>query len=117
GQRYSTYRVTCISPRGYGVLGQGAAQPVIGDTRQGAGICSANGIDCLVQWPGIGFPMKLDRCERYFCINIGRLNGQRAIQHSYFFRIAPENSVTKRDLLQEKKVARVEINRALQVSC
>jgi hypothetical protein len=70
-----------------------------------------------MQRPGIGFPMKLDRCERYFCIHVGRLNGQRAIQHSYFFRIAPENSITKRDLLQHEKVARVEINRALQVSC
>src|SRR5256885_12906172 len=103
GEGYFSERVQCISRRGYVVLGQGAAQPVIGDTRQGAGIGSANGIDCLVQWPGVGFPMKLDCCERYFCINIGRLNGQRAIQHSYFFRIAPENSVTKRDLLAREK--------------
>ncbi len=68
-----------------------------------------------MQWPGVGFPVKLDRRERYFCVYIGRLDGQRSIQHSYFFRIASENSVTERDLLQQEKVARVELNRSLQV--
>jgi hypothetical protein len=65
----------------------------------------------------IGFPMKLDGRKRYFCSDIVRLDGQRAIQDRYLFSIAPENSVTDRDLLQREKVARVEINRALQVFC
>src|SRR5438094_8542511 len=116
GEGYFTERVQCISRRGYVVLGQGAAQPVIGDTLQGSVICSPDGIDCLMQRPRISFPVKLNRCERYFCIHIGWLNGQCAIQHSYFFRITPENSITKPDLLQHEKVAWVEIDRALQIS-
>src|SRR4029450_6619377 len=106
GEGYFTERVQCVSRRGNVVLGEGAAQPVIGDTRQCTGICSSNGIDCLMQRSRIAFPVKLGGCERYFCIHIVRLNGECAIQHSYFFRIASEDSVTKRDLLQHEKIAR-----------
>src|SRR4029077_13015342 len=67
--------------------------------------------------PAIGFPMKLHGRQRHFCSDIVRLDGQRAIQDRYLFSIAPKNSVTDRDLLQREKVARVEINRALQVLC
>src|SRR5437868_412472 len=61
--------------------------------------------------------MKLDGRKRYFRIDIIRLDGQRAIQNGCLFTIASENSVTDRDLLQREKVTRVEINRALKVSC
>jgi hypothetical protein len=70
-----------------------------------------------MQWPGIGFSMKLDGRKRYFCSDIVRLDGQRAIQHGCLLSVAPENSVTDRDLLQREKVARIEINRMLEISC
>ena len=61
--------------------------------------------------------MEFYRGTRCFCIDIIRLDGQRAIQHRFFFRVAPEISVTDRNLLQHEKVARVELDRALEVSC
>ena len=70
-----------------------------------------------MQWSGVGFPVKLDGRKRYFRIYIIRLDDQRAIQNRCLFGIPPENSVTDRDLLQREKVARIEINGALQVSC
>ena len=91
---HGTERVQCIRRGGYIALGRCAAQPVIGNTRLGIWICDSNGIDCLMQRPRIGFPIKLDSRERYFCIHVRRLNGQRAIQHGDFFSIVLENSVT-----------------------
>src|SRR6476646_8623735 len=44
-----------------------------------------------MRWPGIGFPMKLDERKRYFCSDIVRLDGQRAIQHGCLLSVAPEN--------------------------
>src|SRR4029450_9225344 len=70
-----------------------------------------------MRWPGIGFPMKLDERKRYFCSDIVRLEGDRAIQRGCLLSVAPENSVTDRDLLQREEVARIEINRVLQVLC
>ncbi len=69
-----------------------------------------------MQRAGIGFPMKFHGRARYFRIDIVRLDGQRAIQHRFFFSVAPERSVTERNLLKRENVARVEINRALQIA-
>jgi hypothetical protein len=68
-----------------------------------------------MQGTSIGFPMKFRGRARYFRIDIVRHDSQRTIQHGFFFSVAPENSIANRNLLQRKKVARVEINRALQV--
>src|SRR5438067_13940307 len=70
-----------------------------------------------MQWSGIGFPMKLYGRQRYFRIDIVRLDRQCAVQYCYFFSVAPENSVTNRNLLKREKIARIEVNRALQISC
>src|SRR5882724_246054 len=70
-----------------------------------------------MQGPGVGFPVKVHGGARCFCIDIIGLDGQRAIQHLFFFRVAPEISVTDRNLLQREKVAWVELDRALQISC
>ena len=61
--------------------------------------------------------MKLNRRQRYFRIDIIRLDGQCPLQHGPFISITPEQTVTDGNLLQQVKVPRVEINRALQVSC
>ena len=89
GQRYFAERVQCISRRGYVVLRQRATQPVIGNTRQGSRICGSNGLNCLMQRPGIRFPMKLDGRKRYFRVHIGWFDGQRSIQDGNFVRILP----------------------------
>ena len=60
--------------------------------------------------------MKFHGRKRHLCVDIVWLNRQSTIQDRFFFTIAPENSVTDRNLLQHKKVARIEINRALKVS-
>jgi hypothetical protein len=52
------------------VLSQCANQPTIGDTLRGVGICGPNGIKCLMQQAGIGFPMEVHECTRYLRIDI-----------------------------------------------
>ena len=59
--------------------------------------------------------MKLNGRKRDFRANIVRLDRQRAIQHGFFFGVAPENSITERNLLERFSVARVKVARALQV--
>src|SRR4029450_12207795 len=80
-------------------------------------IWCANFMDCLMQRSGICFRMKFNGRKRYFRNDIVGLDGQGAIQHGCLYLVAPENSITDRDLLQREKVARVEINRAFQVLC
>ena len=52
------------------------------------------------------FRMKLDRSERYFRIDIIRLDGQCAMQHGHFVSVAPEKSVTDGNLLQQREKLR-----------
>src|ERR1700756_2455788 len=59
--------------------------------------------------------MKLDGCERDSRADIVWLDRQRALQHGFFFRIAPEKSITERDLLERFNVARVEVTCALHI--
>jgi hypothetical protein len=60
-------------------------------------------------WPGIGFPMKLHGRKRASRTDVLWLDRQRAIQHGFFFSIAPEDSITERNLLERFSVARVEV--------
>src|SRR6266567_2965432 len=70
-----------------------------------------------MQWPGIGLPMEFHEGARHFRIDIVRRNDERTVQHRFFVRISPEESVTDRNLLERVNVARIEINRVLEVSC
>src|ERR1043166_7152846 len=67
-----------------------------------------------MQRTDVGFPIKFHPCTLDLRINIARFDGQRAVQRSCFVSIAPEHVVTRRDLLQGKKVARIKVNRTLE---
>src|SRR4029077_1799775 len=64
-----------------------------------------------MQRPSIGFPIQFNESARYFGLDVVWLDVQGAIQHRFFFSIAPEHLVTDRNLLQRENVARIEINR------
>jgi hypothetical protein len=53
--------------------------------------------------------MKLNGRKCDFRANVVRLDRQRAIQHGFFFSVAPENSISERNLLERFSVARVEV--------
>ena len=57
----------------------------------------------------IRFPMKLNGSKRDFRADIVWFDRQRAIQHGFLFSVAPENSITERNLLERFSVARVEV--------
>jgi hypothetical protein len=62
-----------------------------------------------MQGANIPFPMKLDGRKGDLRSEIVRLDCQRPIQHGFFLCIAPENSVTERNLLERFSVARIEV--------
>ena len=70
-----------------------------------------------MQRTGIGFPIQFHECAFYLCFDVVRLNGQHATEHQLFFGIPAEVTITQGDLLQQVHIARVEINRALEVAC
>ena len=60
--------------------------------------------------------MKFHVRKPYFRNGIVWFDGQCAGQHRFCFSIAPKNPVIHRNPLQRFNVARVELNRALQIS-
>ena len=69
-----------------------------------------------MQWPGIGLPMEFHVGARHFRIDIVRCDGHRTIQHRFFFRISPEESVANRNLLERVEIAWVKLKRALHIT-
>src|SRR4029450_4912442 len=84
-------------------------------SRDGGEVCGSNGINCLMHWLGIGFPVKLKSRKGDFRVSGIWLGRPRAFQHRLFLSIAMENSVTERNLLKRFSVSRIEITCALQV--
>src|SRR5262245_24743300 len=117
GQRCVTECIQCILCCSEVALCQRATQPVVGYIRQRVGIASSDGIDCLVQRFGVALPMKFDSCEPHFCIDVVRVDVQRAFPDGFLLSVAVEHSITECELLKREKVTRVEINRPLQIPC
>ena len=59
--------------------------------------------------------MKVNRRKRYFRVGIVRVNGQYASQQRFYFSIAAKIPILPCHLLQRESVARVKIQRTLEV--
>ena len=67
-----------------------------------------------MQRAGISFPIEFHGREFEFDIDIVRLDSQRAVQDRFLLGETAQMTITERNLLQRKAVARIEINGALQ---
>src|SRR5437899_6708593 len=68
-----------------------------------------------MQGPSISMRIQFHPRALCFGRSIVRHDGQHAIQHQFFFSIAPKIFVTQRNLLEYFDIARVEVERVLQV--
>src|SRR6516225_144727 len=70
-----------------------------------------------MQCSGIGFRVEFHERAPSLRSDIVRHDHQDAIQERSLFSIAPAPLITDRSFLQCEKIARVELNRSLEVSC
>src|SRR5215211_5952956 len=69
-----------------------------------------------MQRAGISFPIEIHGCELKFDIDIVRLDSQRPVQSRFLVVETASVTISERNLLERKAVARIEINGALQAT-
>src|SRR6266446_2416097 len=64
----------------------------------------------------IGFPVQINQSADRSRACVFRVNREGAVQDGGFFWVTPQHEITKGDLLQSVEVARVELERTLEIS-
>src|SRR4029077_6601430 len=67
--------------------------------------------------PDVGFPMKINGREKYFCVDTVCLDGQHTVQQWLYVSIAADKQVLPCHLLQRIGAAGIQLNCALQILC
>src|SRR5207244_10460628 len=95
---------------------QRTSEPGNGGASNGARSLRQDGVNRLVERLSVSFPEEFPQCAIRPRFDVVGHDSERPIQRSDGVGVTPQGLVTERDLLQNIKVAGVQLHRALQIA-